>query len=309
MFTPRTLLFPTDGSACAERARGYAVALAERFGADLHVLRVEIAGPAEIGFDALALTETDLAADLRLPRPEPAPSRRHTLDVKRKAIEAGPAILAYAAEVNADLVVMGTHGRRGLRRLVLGSTAEYVLRRAASPVLLVSSDEAAAFGAGRILVPDDFSAPADRAFAVAHEIAREAGVGLDVLHVIEEVTVSSPYGALVAPPAEYASMTARAKEALRGRKKRASAEAPTRVFVTLGDPVDEVLAHARQAGIGLIVMGSHGLTGFDRVLLGSVAEGVVRRAHCPVLVVKVGAREAGAPAAQETIGVGTPTPV
>jgi nucleotide-binding universal stress UspA family protein len=307
MFSPRTLLFPTDGSACAERARAYAVAIAERFGADLHLLRVEPVGLAEVGFDAPALTEADVAADLRLPLPEPSRRGRRTVEVERHAAGVGPAILAYAEEVGADLVVMGTHGRRGLPRLVLGSTAEYVLRRAACPVLLVSSEEAAAFGVGRVLAADDFTAPADRAVALAREIAQAAGVGLDVLHVIEEVNVPSPYGDLVAPPFDYDAVEERATEALRVREEKARPVTPARTFVTLGDPVGEVLAHARKERVGLIVMGSHGLSGFSRALLGSVAEGVLRRARCPVLIVKAaGDPDGAALEAAEVEAVGAP---
>jgi nucleotide-binding universal stress UspA family protein len=278
MLTPTTILFPTDGSPAAERARPYAVRLAERSRATLHVLRVEP--------DLAAGAEGATAAGA--PSEDVGPGGGRYVEAVRHAPEAGSAILRYAAEVRAELIVMGTHGRSGLGRVLLGSTAEHVLRRAGCPVLLVSTEAHAPAGE-RVVVAYDFSETADHTLAVAAALAEEAGEGLDVLHVVEDASVPSPFGPVTAPPADAPALAQRAEAALRERV-RAYDEGPTPValHVASGNAVQEIVRHAREAHAGLLVMGSRGRRGLARALMGSVAEGVVRQAPCPVLVVKAG---------------------
>ena len=132
------ILFPTDFSACAERAFSHAAYLAAAHDAALHVLHV-VEGPAKTPLgrlDTLRITPEDIAADLHLPTPpasegtadRPVP----TVEVERRAPRAADAILDYAREADVDLIVMGTHGRRGMDRLTAGSVAEAVVRQ--SPV-------------------------------------------------------------------------------------------------------------------------------------------------------------------------------
>src|SRR5690606_34769986 len=110
--------------------------------------------------------------------------------VKRAVVRdvaAAPAILQYARDQEMDLVVMGTHGRRGLRRLFLGSVAEEVVRLSVCPVLTVHAGpirSEALFG--DILVPIDFSPHSKAALRAAASLAPELGASLDLLHVVEE---------------------------------------------------------------------------------------------------------------------------
>ena len=132
MLDLRTVLFPTDDSATAEGARPVAEQLAARHGATLHVLRVEVVPPAgDLRFDPVgdASRESD-----------------GVVQAVRRFPTADGAIRAYAEEVDADIVVMGTHGRSGPTRLVLGSTAEGVLRTAPCPVLVARDALAAPVG-------------------------------------------------------------------------------------------------------------------------------------------------------------------
>ncbi|MEL6614157.1 MAG: universal stress protein, partial [Bacteroidota bacterium] len=135
MIEIRTLVAPSDGSETSASALSVAEAMAERHGADLHVLHVEIvppSGPRASTPDAI------VADDL---------GGRRRLDVTRHAPSPGAAIVEYAAEVGADALVMGTHGRSGWDRVVLGSTAEFVLRRSPCSVLTVGP-QAAPFAQG-----------------------------------------------------------------------------------------------------------------------------------------------------------------
>ena len=289
MIALQTIVFATDGSACAERARPAAEQLAAQTGADLHVLRVEIVPVlahvefrAVPTFDTVGLTEADVAGDLHLPSPPEVPGGR-TVEALRRFPHAGEAVLRYAADVGAGLVVMGTHGHTGFNRLVMGSTAEYVLRRSLCAVLTVGA-EADVDACGPVLCPVDFSARSEDALVVAADLAHARGVALHVLHAVEPVVMPEPYGLLVSPP-DDAERVARARE--QAERMLANALLPsvaTTVDVHAGYAEQAVLAAA--AGAGLVVQASHGRKGVARVFLGSVAEAVVREAPCPVLTLK-----------------------
>lgn len=139
--------------------------------------------------------------------------------------------------------------------------------------------------AKRILCPVDFSEASDAALDVASKLAREGGAKLFIVHVEENAAVVHPglFGGL--PPVAW-------KE-----KHRLSNTLPTATEVRfehdllIGDPANQIVEFAEKRGVDLIVMGSHGMTGLLRVLMGSVAEGVVRRSPVPVLTLKANAKE------------------
>lgn len=275
MIQVQTVVFPTDDSACAEAARSVAERLAERYGAALHVLRVEVVPP---------------AGDLRFdPVPEPDTSSGGVVEARRRFPTAADAILLYADEVDADLVVMGTHGRTGVDRLTLGSTAERVLRQLACPVLTVGPGADASV-VGPVLAPLAFESTSDVALETAAALAADAGTSVVALHVVEPVEVPVPY-MMALPPVDEADLTARVKQTLgRWVAGHADGPAPITTAVRHGDAASEIVAAARERGAGLVVQASHGRRGLSRWLLGSVAEAVVRRAPCPVLTLRAGAR-------------------
>jgi nucleotide-binding universal stress UspA family protein len=184
-----------------------------------------------------------------------------------------------------DLAVIGTHGRTGLSRFLLGSVAEKVVRHAPCSVLAVRPDgEVKPFT--HVMVPVDFSAAARHAIDRAAELVRPGGAGITLLHVIE-APVS--YSGELPDPELLRELDRRGAEYV----DRAATELRSRVSVPVttqsrvGWPGAETLAALeRDPTIDVIVMGSHGRTGIKRVLLGSVAEKVVRHARCPVLVAR-----------------------
>ena len=297
MLSLQTIVFATDGSASAEHARPVAQRLAAETGADLHVLRVEIVPVlAHVEFravptlDTVRLTEADVAADLRLPAPAAASGETpagapegRTIEALRRFPHVGEAILHYAAEVGAGLVVMGTNGHGGFNRLVMGSTAEYVLRRSLCAVLTVGA-EADADARGPVLCPLDFSARSDEALAVAADLASARGVALHLLHAVEPILMPEPYGMLVSPPDDAERVERAREEAERIVADAVLPPVATAVDVRVGYAEREILAAA--AGAGMVVQASHGRKGIARVFLGSVAEAVVREAPCPVLTLK-----------------------
>lgn len=278
MLTIQTLVLPTDGSSAAEAARPVAERFAERCGAALHVLEVEIVPP---------------VGDLRFdPAPEPVgmdEADPSVLQVHRRHPVAADAIVQYADEVDADLIVMGTHGRSGFNRLTLGSTAERVLRLAPCPVLTVGP-EAKETPGGPVLVPLVFESASDAALETAIALAEAQGRGLVAVHVVEPIDIPPPYGLAVSSfsPVE---LVARVRETVETWVAAyADRSVPITVDVREGSAPVRILDAAAEHDAGLIVQASHGRRGLSRWLLGSVAEAVARRAPCPTLTLRMDAR-------------------
>ena len=183
-----------------------------------------------------------------------------------------------------ELCVIGTHGRTGLSRILLGSVAEKVLRHSPCSVLAVRPDSDVKPFA-HALVPTDFSDGARYALDQSVELVQPGGA-ITLLHVSE---FPAAYSGEVAS-ADFArdldkrSVAALDEEAARlQRKTTATVSLRSRI----GFPGAQILAALDDdRSVDLVVMGSHGRTGIKRVLLGSVAEKVVRHARCPVLVAR-----------------------
>lgn len=142
--------------------------------------------------------------------------------------------------------------------------------------------------AEKILYATDFSPASDAALGFASSLASDTGAALHILHVgmshADAFATTAPYGYAISEEVE-------ARER-KDREHKLDTVRPTVEGVRCehhyleGDPADEVLRYADEGGFDLIVVGSHGRTGLSRMLMGSVAEEIVRRAECPVLVVK-----------------------
>jgi nucleotide-binding universal stress UspA family protein len=189
---------------------------------------------------------------------------------------------AAVADPAFDLIVIGSHGRTGLTHVLLGSVAEAVVRHAPCPVLTVRGD-----GGTRpfshVLCPVDFSPWSRAAVDLAGELAQPGGAGITLLHVLE-LPVSA--GEL-RPLERYRDLDRRATELLERWAKELTAKLglPVRQQLRSGYAGAQVLSAVRaDPSIDLVVMGSRGRTGIARLVLGSVAEKIVRHAHCPVLV-------------------------
>jgi nucleotide-binding universal stress UspA family protein len=189
------------------------------------------------------------------------------------------------ADPTFDLVVIGTNGRSGVSRMLLGSVAEQVVRHAPCSVLAIhAGDSVDPFV--NVLCPTDFSESAATALELATTLARPGGAGISLVHVLDlsfigaaEPTMSS----FVADLDTYAS----AELTKLVDKTRGATSVPVTGRTRVGGPARQILAMlTAEPGIDLVVLGSHGRTGLRRLLLGSVAEQIVRHAHCPVLVAR-----------------------
>ncbi|MEP0548903.1 MAG: universal stress protein [Rhodothermales bacterium] len=317
MLTIRRILFPTDYSACAEGAFTHAAYLADRHGAELHLLHVTepVGDPLETCFDDFRITPADLAADLHLPLPErddrPADEPVRIVSAEESGPDPAPVILRYARDHDIDLIVMGTHGRRGLRRMMVGSVAEEVVRLAPCPVFTVrthdETDDMAPWVIRRVLVPVDLSTRSTLTARHAAALASVYGAELDLVTVLDTGDLATlpfdPMGGKVS----LDEARRRAQKTLDALMRALEAEVPTlRDHVTThleaGHPVNEILDLAETTGADLIVLGSHGHTGLERLLLGSVASQLVRSAPCPVFVCKSFGKslvDAGVPAERD----------
>lgn len=203
-------------------------------------------------------------------------------------------ILEVAHNPDVALVVMGTHGKTGWDRLRLGSVAESTLRQARCPVLTVRAPTAAHIPAhpyrlniSRLLVATDFSASSKGALRTAVVLAKRLNARVVLLHAAE------PSGSLQSEPLRADDLSKK-HYAQQFRKlisaSRADEVIPDKVVIT-GDPVEVILDQAKHQKADLIIVGTHGRRGMKRLMLGSVAEAVVRRAACPVVVVKAQMRK------------------
>jgi len=199
----------------------------------------------------------------------------------------GDVISDVAKEHGAGLIVVGTHGHTGIQRFLLGSVATAVLRTAPCDVLVCrGAGNAAAFA--RPLVATDFSAAADR--ALHHAAALTApGAPIEIIHAWQ--LPAGSWGATLLGQARFPWNTVR-DAVLAGVKtqadkllaKVADLGHPVHVELVQGPPPSVITHAAERGGHDLIAIGTHGHRGFRRLLLGSVAESVIRHAPCSVLV-------------------------
>ncbi|HEY5934864.1 MAG TPA: universal stress protein [Kofleriaceae bacterium] len=181
-----------------------------------------------------------------------------------------------------ELIVIGTHGRTGLKRVLLGSVAENVVRHAPCPVLATRPPGGLEKFA-RILVPIDFSESSQRATDLAGRLAKLDGGSITLLHVIEVPIAISGELPEDASLEQIDRQASEYVETCAAKLRTEGVAVETRIRI--GHPGAQTLAVLDGApGYDLVVMGSHGRTGIRRVLLGSVAEKIVRHAACPVLV-------------------------
>ena len=305
MTTPtiQRVLFPTDFSACAEGAYRHAAWLADRFGAELHVLHAvedELAPvrdwPEAPGTGLVQISLADVCEDLGLPLPPPTEDDDpydvvEVVEAEIVGRKASDAILDYVRDEDIDLVVIGTHGRRGWRRGVLGSVAEAVARRASCPVLTVRPLDAPGEGEwppSRVLLAIDVNPYETEAPSFAARWAARLAQAYDA--PLDIVAVTGPGRGAMAGPAEEALERTQSREALAALADALRAETdsdlPGTVMVRTGDPAGAIRAVAEEVRTHLLVVGTHGRSGPGRALLGSVAEALVRTAPCPVLVAR-----------------------
>jgi len=295
----KEIICPVDFSESSIRAFAHAVALVRWYGAHLTVLHV-------IPPYDLAQMPGDLGDPVRIVT---SPRRELVLDEMSRffdladvlpqaslvVAESGDprtVIVDQAVSKGADLIVMGTHGRRGFKRLLLGSVTETVLREAPCPVLTVPPHASPAVSEPvtfkRLLCPIDFSPSALQALGFALDLARQADGLVTLLHVVEWLPEEGPRPSVHFNSAQYGrDMAGDAEERLRNL---VAGEPRTWVeidrVIVFGRAYREILRAAEKKHADLLVMGAQGRGGVDLALFGSTTQQVVRGATCPVLTVR-----------------------
>jgi nucleotide-binding universal stress UspA family protein len=289
----KNILCPVDRSPSSLEAFSYAIALARWQGARLNLLEVIESvvptGVRRIPEDARVPKETRAALERDLKRVLAARRASDvTVEILMRKGNVVQEILAQAKASRADLVVIGSHGRGGVQRLVLGSVAEKILRLATCPVLTVRRGVRVARRSRSprtILCATDFSAAANRGVAYAKRLAKEANAKLVVMHAVEwpfgDALTSAAVGEL------RTSIESSARDTLVRLLPRSSPGGPgAQAVVTFGKASAAILKLARTRSADLIVMGVSGRGATDVALLGSTTHQVIRDGTWPVLTVR-----------------------
>ena len=294
----KKILCAIDRSPSSLQAFGYAIALARWQHARLNLLEViEEAPPPGVNRAPTSdgvpnETRTTLERDLRR-----VLTARRASDVKVEiSLRNGNVvqeILAQAKTSRPDLMVIGSHGRGGIQRLVLGSVAEKVLRLATCPVLTVRRGvrlvRRSRSPFATILCPTDFSAAANKAVAYAKRLAQEADAKLILMTAVEW-----PFGDEVTSGAVaelQKSIASNASDALTRLLPRPASNGPrAQAIVAVGKASAAIVKVARARSVDLIVMGVSGRGALDVAILGSTTHHVIREGAWPVLTVRTGKR-------------------
>jgi nucleotide-binding universal stress UspA family protein len=290
-----TVLVPTDFSAESLKALRYGAALAKKFQAQLHIVHVSeidyaIPGPALPGADPFT-SDTEEARQLKQQLTSEIGGSM-TPTFHGRTGRAFDQICRSARELKADLIVMATHGRTGLKRFVLGSNAERVVQHSSSPVLIVREHERELMTDARqlrlqtMLVPTDFSDSSGEALSYALTLARQFNARLIIFHsfAIPNFTATELGAQRPAPSPE--GLQASAEDQMRSFVEGidfGGVEFETQVRA--GSAAEGICDQAEKQRADLIVISTHGRTGLMHVLIGSVAEHIVRSARSPVLVI------------------------
>lgn len=295
----KKVLYPTDFSRCANQALSRALQLAKQYDAELHMLHAMVLHQDDPHNPAHHIPNIEeINARLEQIAAEQMESvvkayQADTLDiqkVQKRGLTPSEVILEYAAENDIDLIVMGTHGRRGARHFILGSVAEKVVRLAKCSVLTIREmeDPERIGPIKQILVPVDFSKFSETALSCAKELAQPSKAKLQLLHVVEETVHPAFYVTGKTSIFEFIpDIKAKSEEAM----KKLLVETPgpkvdADFQVIEGRAARDISDFAEANDSDLIVISTHGLTGLEHFLLGSVTEKVVRTAPCPVFTVK-----------------------
>jgi nucleotide-binding universal stress UspA family protein len=317
----QSILVPLDGSELAEQALPIAQAIAERARCKLKLVLVHDRIILKPGPDYTKLELAMQKANREYLKSVTARVReRLGRSVSSAVLQGLPVVetlARYTRELGADLVVMTTHGLGGLRRAWLGSVTDQLIRSAEVPVLVVRPGDTGVvrtvWKPGEILVALDGSPLAEAALEPAIEMARLWDAELSLVQVVSPITPSS--GPHLTFPSSYAEqVTALNRESADDYIKdvaeqiRESGVRASGVAVIGGGVPETLIELAEPERVGLMVVATHGLGGVRRMVLGSVADKVVRGANVPVLVVRPTARRARRKSGEVNAAVGAGAP-
>jgi nucleotide-binding universal stress UspA family protein len=289
------ILCPIDFSEFSARAYRHALSLAQHYRAKLFVQHiVELYQYPSVGFVTSAGLYEEFCQALLHNAKEKLQEfvKNHAgNDIHpERIVELGIAsdsILAFAEAQKTDLIVMGTHGRRGFDRLMLGSVTERVMRKASCPVLAVRKPPHDIISSGqqqdlvhlsRILFCTDFSENSQRALDYAISLTREYKAELILLYVLEDISVSANIEEAIATATKQLDRLI----PLEGRKT-----GRIKTLVRIGKPYQQIIQLALEAQTDIVVMAVSGRSALDLAVFGSTTHRVLQLGPCPALVIRV----------------------
>ena len=276
-----SILAPTDLSDSSIPALRYARLFAERFSAKLTVMYTDpivyagdFVGPTE-GLFVSCTPEQEARLHIAVEEQAGSIMAGRPFDIRVTIGQPGPAILAAAEKLKADLIIVGTHLRHGWRRAILGSVSEDVLHGSRCPVLTVASHDHLTVAAGQaitnVICPVNFTDVARESLRIAARIAGMFGARLTVVHVLES--------------GEPANVAADEERVRRWMIPELQGIGSYRELVVRGGPAERVLDCADDIGADLLVIGAQHKLFRDATVIGTTTERLIRFASCPVLVV------------------------
>ena len=282
------ILFPTDGSEPAESVREYALQIASEHEATIHILNVADTSQGDLTrirgevIDALEREGEQIveeAAESATEQGVAVVSEVHQGDPSASIVE-------YSDQFDIDLIVMPTHGRRGLERFLIGSVTERVINTAEVPVVAVNPDRERplTYPCQDILLPTDGSRGAELALTEAIAVAKATGATLHLLHIVETGSLGPDARSVL----KEGELTERANEIVLTATETAEAASLDAIEneIESGVPSKKIRNYIEANGIDLAVLGTHGKTDFSRYMMGGVSAKIARTSPVPVMWVR-----------------------
>ena len=281
------ILFPTDGSEPAESALDYALQIAAEHEATIHILNVvdtshdSRSGMQDDVDDTLEQEGTEIVNEAAQRATE------HGIDVVSEVLHGDPyeAIVEYSTQSAIELIVIPTHGRRGLQRFLLGSVTERVINTADVPVIAVNpGTQPLTYPCQDLLVPTDGSRGSELAVSEGVTLANATGATLHLLHVVETGGLGPDARSLL----NEEELTTRADEIIADTIETAEAATVDSIEsqIEFGVPSKEIRNYIDAHDIDFAILGTHGKTDFSRYMMGGVSAKIVRTSPVPVMWVR-----------------------
>jgi nucleotide-binding universal stress UspA family protein len=298
------LLIPIDSQPLSQHAAKIGLEIARQLTARVTMVHVLEIHPMFALQTEFAASGAVLKAAEKLLAPWVPLAQQHGVQLETKILEdesgnVAAMITEAAEDLDCDLILMGTQGREGFDRLLVGSISERVARTANKPVMLLrgTAQTVTANPIASLLVPLDGSLESQVALKTAAELAAQLGTGLHALYVVPDMPLPMGdglgFGSLTYQPEPWLealnnqgrAIIAQAKQVLEPMLESDKLEVS--MVQQNGERIAQVILKvAKEHASSLIVLGTHGRSGIDRLLLGSVAEGVMHHANVPVLLVR-----------------------
>jgi nucleotide-binding universal stress UspA family protein len=282
------ILFPTDGSEPADSVLDYALQVASEHEATIHILNV-----ADTSQDSLTRVREGVIDVLeqegqQIVDEAAQRASEQGVDVVSEVRQGDPStsIVEYSDQSDNDLIVMPTHGRRGLKRFLLGSVTERVINTAEIPVVAINPDRERplTYPCQNILVPTDGSRGAELALTEGIAMVKATGATLHLLHIVETGSLGPDARSIL----KESELTERANEIMTAATETAETGSLDAIEseIEFGVPSKEIRNYIEENAIDLAVLGTHGKTDFSRYMMGGVSAKIVRTSPVPVMWVR-----------------------